>query len=181
MDADWGSMLRAAGHPGPLSRTDHRAALRAQPRLEAIKAGEGDMADTLAYLHTLPNFNGRAAAMCLCYGGPYAVLGPKRLGYAGGISCHGTQMLDYIQELNDVVGPICLIWGDQDHLAPVNVLDAYREIAARAKNVEVHIMPGVHHGYMMRGNPRAFHQPTRDFSIKRSLGILSGLRDNSRR
>ena len=76
--------------PGPLSRGDDRAAQRSQPRLEQIKAGEGDMADTLAYLGTLPKFNGRAAAMGFCYGGPYAILGPKRLGYAAGISCHGT-------------------------------------------------------------------------------------------
>ncbi len=68
--------------PGPLSRGDDRAAQRSQPRLEKIKAGEGDMVDTLAYLGTLPKFNGRAAAMGLCYGGPYAILGPKRLGYA---------------------------------------------------------------------------------------------------
>ena len=34
--------------PGPLPREDKRAAERAQPRLEKIKAGEADMADTLA-------------------------------------------------------------------------------------------------------------------------------------
>ena len=56
--------------PGPLSHDDDRAAQRSQPRLEKIKAGEADMADTLAYLRTLPKFNGRAAAMGLCYGGP---------------------------------------------------------------------------------------------------------------
>jgi hypothetical protein len=28
--------------------------------------------------------------------GLYAILGPKRLGYSAGISCHGSQMLDYI-------------------------------------------------------------------------------------
>ena len=86
--------------PGPLSRDDDRATQRSQPRLEHIKAGEGDMTDTLSYLGTLPNFNGRAAAMGFCYGGPYAILGPKHLGYAAGIACHGTQMLDYIQELD---------------------------------------------------------------------------------
>ena len=32
-------------------------------------------------------------------GGPYAILGPKRLGYDAGISCHGTQMLDFLPEL----------------------------------------------------------------------------------
>ena len=37
------------------------------------------------------SFNGRAATMGFCYGGPYAILGPKRLGYDAGISCHGTQ------------------------------------------------------------------------------------------
>jgi hypothetical protein len=27
---------------------------------------------------------------------PYAILGPKRLGYAAGVCCHGPQMVDYI-------------------------------------------------------------------------------------
>src|SRR5262249_40842187 len=67
--------------PGPLPREDKRAAERSQPRLERIKAGEADLADTLAHLRTLPVFNGRAAAMGFCYGGPYAILGPKRLGF----------------------------------------------------------------------------------------------------
>lgn len=162
--------------PGPLSRGDDRATPRSQPRLERIKVGEGDMADTLAYLGTLPKFNGRAAAMGFCYGGPYAILGPKRLGYAAGISCHGTQMLDYIQELDGVGDPVCIVWGDQDHRAPVEVLDAYRGIPSRMKNVEVHIFPGVRHGYMMRGSPKAFHPATRDFSMMRALAILDGLR-----
>jgi carboxymethylenebutenolidase len=162
--------------PGPLSHDDDRAAQRSQPRLEKIKAGEGDMADTLAYLGTLPKFNGCAAAVGFCYGGPYAILGPKRLGYAAGISCHGTQMLDYIQELDGVGEPVCIIWGDQDHRAPVEVLDAYRGIPSRMKNVEVHIFPGVLHGYMMRGSPKEFHPATRDFSMVRTLAILDGLR-----
>jgi carboxymethylenebutenolidase len=162
--------------PGPLFYDDGRAAQRSQPRLEHIKTGEGDMADTLAYLGTLAQFNGRAAVMGFCYGGPYAILGPKRLGYAAGISCHGTQMLDYVQELDGIAEPICIIWGDEDHRAPVEVLAAYRGIPSRMKNVEVHIFPGVRHGYMMRGNPKAFHPETRDFSMTRALAILDGLR-----
>jgi carboxymethylenebutenolidase len=162
--------------PGPLSHDDDRTKERSQPRLEKIKAGEADMADTLASLGKLPQFNGRAAVMGFCYGGPYAILGPKRLGYAAGISCHGTQMLDYIHELDGVGEPVCIIWGDQDHRAPVDVLDAYRGIPSRMKNVEVHIFPGVLHGYMMRGSPKAFDQETRDFSMARAVAILDGLR-----
>jgi carboxymethylenebutenolidase len=161
--------------PGPLDRDDDRTKVRSQPRLEKIRQGEGDMADTLAALRQLPQFNGRAATMGFCYGGPYAILGPKRLGYAAGISCHGSQMQDYIQELDGVGGPVCIIWGDQDYMAPAPVLDAYRAVASRVKTLELHIFPGVLHGYMMRSSP-AFHQATRDISMTRALAILDGLR-----
>lgn len=163
--------------PGPLSHDDARAQERSQPRLEKLKTGERDMADTLAYLKTLPQFNGRAAAIGFCYGGPYAIVGPKRLGYAAGISCHGTQLLDFVPELEGVTQPVCVIWGDRDSRAPEPVLNAYRGIPARMKNVEVHIFPGVKHGYMMPGSPEAFDRKTRDFSMARALAILDRLRD----
>src|SRR5262245_34957023 len=48
--------------PGPLTRADgEQAAQRAQPRAEKIKTGETDLADTLAELRKLKQFNGRAA------------------------------------------------------------------------------------------------------------------------
>jgi carboxymethylenebutenolidase len=161
--------------PGPLPRGDDRSAQRSQPRPEKIRTGERDMADTLAEMRKQPQFNGRAAAMGFCYGGPYAILGPKRLGYDAGISCHGTRMLDYIGELDGLAKPMCILWGDQDNQAPANVLDAYRALAARMKNVELHLFPGVLHGYMMRAAP-AFNQPAYDFSMERALGVLKGLR-----
>lgn len=162
--------------PGALPRGDERARPRGQPRPEKIRTGEADMADTLAEVRKLPQFNGRAAAMGFCYGGPYAILGPKRLGYEAGISCHGTQLIDYINDLESVTQPVCIIWGDQDHAAPPEVQEAYRKVPARMKNVEVHIFPGVLHGYMMKGNPEAFSPETYDFTMKRALAILEGLR-----
>lgn len=162
--------------PGPMGLDDKRAAERAQPRPEKIAAGEADMADTLSHLKTLPQFNGRAAAMGFCYGGPYAILGPKRLGYAGGISCHGTRMLDYIGELDGVAQPVCIMWGDQDHVAPKEVLDAYRAAPARQANVEVHIFPGILHGYMMPDHAKAYDATSRAFSMQRALAMLDGLR-----
>jgi carboxymethylenebutenolidase len=163
--------------PGPLPYGDKRSAERSQPRLEKIKAGEADMADALAHIRTLPQFNGRAAVMGFCYGGPYAILGSKRLGYDAGISCHGTRMLDFLGELDGVTAPVCIMWGDLDHAAPAEVLEAYRAVPARVPNVEVHIFPGVLHGYMMPGNAKAFSQPTRDFSMARALAILDRLRE----
>jgi len=162
--------------PGPLARDDDRTKQRSQPRLEKIRTGEADLAGTLAELRKLPQSNGRAAVIGFCYGGPYAILGPKRLGYDAGISCHGSQMLDYIQELEGLARPVCIIWGDADHQAPAEVLDAYRGAAARMKNLELHIFPGVLHGYMMPDNAKAFHPETREFSMARALAILEGLR-----
>ena len=127
------------------------------------------MADTLAHLRTLKQFNGRAAAMGFCYGGPYAILGPKRLGYAAGISCHGSRMQDYIGELDGVTAPVCIIWGDEDNQAPPDVLDMYRKAAARMSNVELHIFPGIKHAYMMPDAGAAYDAKTREFSIAARL------------
>jgi len=162
--------------PGPLGRDDPRSAPRGQPRLERIKAGENDLKDTLIALRKHPCYGGRAAVIGFCYGGPYAVLGPKRLGYDAGISCHGTQLLDYLLDLEGLSRPVCLIWGDQDHAAPPPVLEAYRAVPARMKNVAVHIFPGVLHGYMMRGNEKAFDQKMYDFSMGRAVAQLEDLR-----
>jgi carboxymethylenebutenolidase len=162
--------------PGPLARDDGRAKERAQPRLPSIRTGEADLVDTLAMLRKRPEFNGQAAVIGFCYGGPYAILGPKRLGYAAGIACHGTQMLDFIGELDGVRAPLCIIWGDQDFAAPAEVLAAYRNVPARMNNVEVHIFPGVLHGYMMPGNKAAFSAETRAFSMGKALALLEGLR-----
>lgn len=163
--------------PGPLPRGDERSSPRAQPRLEKIKTGEADMTDTLTEVRRLPQFNGRAAAMGFCYGGPYALIGPARLGYDAGISCHGTQLMDFIGELGGLAGkPACIIWGDQDHAAPAAVREAYCAAAARMKNVEVHVFPGVVHGYMMRGGGKAYSLETYEFSMRRALAILDALR-----
>ncbi len=162
--------------PGPLTRDDGRTRTRSQPRLEVIKTGEKDMTDTLSELKKLPQFNGKAIAMGFCFGGPYAILAPKRLGYHGGVSCHGTQMGDYAHELDGTTQPISIIWGDQDHAAPAPVQALYRAIPEKHKNVDVHLIPGVLHGYMMRGSATAFHQQTYDFSMRRALTILGGLR-----
>lgn len=163
--------------PGPLTRADGELTTkRSQPRLEKVKTGEADLVDTLASLRTLPAFNGRAAVMGFCYGGPYAIIGPKRLGFAAGISCHGSRMQDHLGELEGIAAPVCIIWGDKDSQAPPDVLDAFRAAAARVSNIELHIFPGVQHGYMMPAAGAAYDSKTRDFSFARALAILTSLR-----
>jgi carboxymethylenebutenolidase len=71
---------------------------------------------------------------------------------------------------------VCIIWGDKDHAAPPPVLEAYRAVPARMKNVEVHVFPGVEHGYMMPASVKAYSKETREFSMGRALSILETLR-----
>jgi len=165
--------------PGPLPRSDERSKQRSLPRLERLRANEPDLTDTLAHLRTLPQFNGRAAIMGFCYGGPFAILGPKRLGYAAGISCHGTQLLDFVGEIEGVTAPVCIVWGDKDHAAPQPVLDAYRAIAPRYKKLDLNVFPGILHGFMMPSHEEAFDRKTRDFAMTRAKTILAGLRGAS--
>src|SRR6266705_2989530 len=162
--------------PGPLARDDDRTKQRSQPRPEKIRTGEADLADTLAGLRKEPLWNGRAAVMGLCYGGPYPIPGPKRLGYAPATSCHAPQLPASIAAPERLARPVCIIWGDADHQAPAEVLAAYRDAAACMKNLELHVFPGVLHGYMMPDNEKAFHRETRAFSMERALAILEGLR-----
>jgi carboxymethylenebutenolidase len=162
--------------PGPLPHDDPRSRPRGQPRLEKIEAGEQDMLDVRTALRAQPLWNGRAAVIGFCYGGPYAILGPKRLGYDAGISCHGTQMLDYLPEMEGLEKPVCVIWGDQDIMAPTPVLEAYRAAAARQKNLDLHVFPGVKHSYMMPHSTDAFDTKVRAFSLERAFGLLAALR-----
>jgi hypothetical protein len=49
------------------------------------------------------------------------------------------------------------------------------------QNLELHVFPGVLHGFMFPGNPKAFSTSTREFAIGRALAILAGLKDDSLR
>jgi carboxymethylenebutenolidase len=167
--------------PGPLTRADKELTTRrSQPRGEKLKTGEADLADTLVGLQSLPAFNGRAVAMGFCYGGPYAILGPRRLGYDAGIACHGSRMQDYLDDLDGIAKPVCIIWGDDDHQAPPDVLDAFRTVASRPGNVALHVFPGIKHAYMMPDAGPAYDKNTRAFSMERALAILERLRGGAR-
>lgn len=75
----------------------------------------------------------------------------------------------------------CVLSGaTKNNMAPANVLDVYRVVPAQMKNVEVHVLPGVRHGYTMHSNTNAFNKNVYDFSMQRALPIL-GSRSPGRR
>ena len=49
------------------------------------------------------------------------------------------------------------------------------------KNVEVHIFPGIQHGYMMPEHVEAYDAKSRTFSMARALSILETLKGDGLR
>ena len=100
----------------------HRARERAADRENWIERGMQDLADVMAELRHLPECNGRIAVVGLCYSGPYAILGPARLGCDAGFAFHGTAVENYLDALSDIGDtPIWLHWGIRivsDHPTP---------------------------------------------------------------
>ena len=164
---------------GPMPRTEDgrkRAAARAKDRDSSIERGVKDLADVMADLKTRPECNGRIAVVGLCYGGPYAILGPARLGCDAGLSFHGTKVENYLDDLSKVTVPLSLHWGDSDHAAPPEVLERVRAAISGMSNVDLTIYPGAQHGYTASA-PEVWDEEASRGSWRRAVEILSELQD----
>ncbi len=168
------------GDKGPMDRTEdgmRRAAERAKDREPIIERGVQDLADTIADLEARDQCNGRIAVIGLCYGGPYAILGPARLGCAAGIAFHGTKIQNYLGELDRVTVPLVLHWGDEDHALPPEALAQVRAATEGRANVDVTIYPGIKHGYTSAVNPATYDADATRNSLARAVAVIDGLRD----
>lgn len=167
------------GDSGPMPRTEagrSRAAARAKDRAPMIEKGVQDLADVIADLKRRPECNGKVAVVGLCYGGPYAILGPARLGCDAGISFHGTSVEEYLAELGDVHVPLSLHWGDKDRVAPPDVMEKIQAATRDMSNASVTVYPDVLHGYTAPSNEEAWNAEANDDSWGSALEIMNGLR-----
>ena len=169
------------GDSGPMPRTEEgrrRASERAADRENLIEIGVQDLADVMATVKDLPKCNGRIAVLGLCYGGPYALLGPARLGCDAGLSFHGTDVQGYLDALPEIGdAPIRLHWGDQDRACPPDALARIRGATEDMANVEITVYPGVLHGYSSPSNAKAWNEPAAADSWASAVSVMEGLRD----
>ena len=168
------------GDAGPMDRSEdgqRRARERALNRDALIEQGVHDLGDAIAQLKRRPDCNSRVAVVGLCYGGPYAILGPARLGCDAGLAFHGSKMADYLSEVGRVRGPLVLHWGDQDHAAPPEALAKIRAATSGMRNVEIVLYPGVKHGYTAPASTQAWNADAAARSWRRAIEVVNGLRD----
>ena len=172
------------GDAGPMGRDEdgqRRARERAADRAKLVEAGIQDLADTMAAVKALPHCNGRIATLGLCYGGPYALLGPARLDCDAGFSFHGTAVQEYLDELPQVGdAPIRLHWGDEDTACSPDALAAVRAVTANMPYVEITIYPGVVHGYSAPGSTKAWNEAAAANSWASATAVLDSLRETPR-
>lgn len=172
--------LFSRGDSGPMDRSEdgqRRARERAKDRQPLIEQGVQDLADVIADLKNRPECNGKVAVVGLCYGGPFAILGPARLGCDAGISFHGTKVQEFADEIGKVDVPLSLHWGDGDHAAPPEAVEKIQAAIEGKKDAEIVIYPGVLHGYTARASAKAWHEDASGKSWRRAVEILDGLRD----
>ena len=168
------------GDSGPMDRSEdgmRRAAERAKDREPIIERGVQDLADTIAELRKHDQCNGRIAVIGLCYGGPYAILGPARLGCSVGIAFHGTKVQNYLDELDGITAPIVLHWGDQDHALPPEALAQIRAATSGRANTDITIYPGVQHGYTSAANSPSYDAAATQNSLARAVEVINELRN----
>lgn len=168
------------GDSGPMSRDEEgqkRASARASDRANLVEAGVQDLADVMAAVKALPQCNGKVAVLGLCYGGPYALLGPAKLGCDAGFSFHGTAVQEYLDLLTDVgETPVRLHWGDEDRACPPDDLAKVQAATADMSNIEITVYPGVVHGYSAPGSTKAWNPEAAANSWASALAVMEGLR-----
>lgn len=168
------------GDSGPMPRTEdgeRRARDRAADRANLVEAGLRDLADVMAHLKAMPGCNGRVGVLGLCYGGPYALMGPARLGCDAGFSFHGTAVQDYLDLLPKIPGvPIRLHWGDNDNALPPEDLATVQDAVKDMANVEITVYPGVLHGYSGRSSTKAWNEAATENSWASVHAVMDGLR-----
>lgn len=165
--------------PGYIERSEEtqpRIRARTQPREQVINAGIQDVADVRDHLKQHESCNGAVAVMGFCYGGPYALIGMARLGMDAGCCYHGTSMGNYVSDLEACKKPLLIHWGSEDHAAPPEVVTQYKDAASKMDNLELHIFPGVKHGYMMSTSPAAYDAEAFRYSWDATMELLGHLK-----
>jgi carboxymethylenebutenolidase len=165
--------------PGPMPRTEDgiaRAKKRSADRDPIIEQNVQDLADVIATVKRLPECNGRIGVAGLCFGGPFAFLGPTRLGCDAGFSFHGTDVEFYLDEVAQLGNtPVRLHWGDEDHACPPETMARIRAATDKLSNVEITTYPGVRHGYTAPSNAKSWNQTAAEDSWTMALAVLNGL------
>jgi len=145
-------------------------------RIDFAKAMD-DLKRSIAEVKRHPNCNGKVAVFGYCFGGAYVWRAAcDGLGIDAGVSFHGTFVSKSMKPGDAPACPVSFHYGDKDDLAPPPELEAVKKTATAHKGGAFFIHPGAIHGYMMEGNPAAYHAEAAKASWAQALQLIGALR-----
>lgn len=160
-------------HPGPLGY-DRRAEASARKDAWNVDEGLSDVRDTVAYLKTLPDWNGKFAVVGYCFGGRLAMLGLIRLGADAAASFHGTAMHLDLAEAGRITAPFSFHYGEADPVVPLDQVALVRAALA-GKDGEICVYPGAGHSFAQQESPN-YSPEAGPLSETRALAMLERLK-----
>ena len=161
-------------HPGPLAQTEMEAAQKRKNAYDE-EAGLDDLQRTIDTLGTMPEWNGKFGIFGFCFGGKHAILGFTQLGADAGASFHGTQMHTVLDEAAEIEGPFSFHFGADDHLIPIENVDALRA-ALDGKDGEVFVYDGAGHSFALPDS-KSYNPAVAKISEERALAVFDRLKD----
>ena len=163
-------------HPGPLANSEMEAAQKRKNAYDEA-AGLDDLQRTIDTLKTLPEWNGAFGIFGFCFGGKHAILGFTRLGAHAGASFHGTQMHTVLDEAAAIAGPFSFHYGADDHLIPMEHVDAIRTALA-GKDGEIFVYEGAGHSFALPDSAN-YNADVARLSEERALAVFDRLKDHA--
>jgi carboxymethylenebutenolidase len=159
--------------PGPLP-LDRQPEASARKDDWTVEAGTSDVRDVLAYLKTLPAWNGKFAIVGYCFGGRMAMLGLTRLGADAAASFHGTAMHLDLADAGAITAPFSFHYGGADPVVPLEQVEKVKAALA-GKDGEIYVYEGAGHSFAQQESPR-YSPEAGPLSEARALAVLERIK-----
>lgn len=157
------------------SNSDQAARAQARNKSFAFEDGVTDMAAIVAHLRTMREYNGKFAVAGYCFGGRYAFLAASRLHADAAISFHGANIGYHLDEAPQVTCPVSFHFGGDDHVIPMDEVNAIRAALAGNAQAEIFDYDGVGHSFTAVSRPAVFNAGAASLSDQRSMQTLARL------
>jgi carboxymethylenebutenolidase len=153
-----------------LDETQFEKAFALYGKFDVPKSVE-DITATVAALRALPSCRGRIGALGFCLGGKLAYLAAAHSGVDCAVGYYGVAIDEQLDLAARIACPLVLQFAAQDKFVPAAAVEKIRAAFAGRDNVEIHVYPGVDHGFARHGG-HAFDKPASSMAHSRAIALF---------
>jgi carboxymethylenebutenolidase len=153
-----------------LDETQFEKAFALYGKFDVPKSVE-DITATVAALRALPSCQGKIGALGFCLGGKLAYLAAAHSGVDCAVSYYGVAIDEQLDLAARIACPLVLQFAAQDKFVPAAAVEKIRAAFAGRDDVEIHVYPGVDHGFARHGG-HAFDKPASLMAHSRAIALF---------